>query len=226
MMRAWPHKFWTMWGPGWNIRERVAHTPGCWAERGGASFFSESFAGKNCNINWLSGGTNGPGFTDASLKSDGAPAVFGTDVAVLELCLTKLGRWRKVYHASDGEIASACLAASYNVMRLPRRQWTICTNYEFIACAARGLLPGQGNKGVVFTAPPGSLFTRDLHANKLDGFTMEDVFYLELCVLSELCSNGADLFSREANEPFLCETSESRFTALGETLMGMDVYGG
>ena len=214
-----------MWADtGWSFRDRKAHTPGCWAARGGAHFFSDSFTGKNCNINWLNGGIDGPGFTDASLESDGAPAVFGTDPAILELCLTKLGRWRKVWHASDGELASACLAASYNALRLARRQWNICANHEFVACAARGLLPGQNNKGIVFAAPPGSLFVRDLNANKLDGFTMEDVFYLELCTLSELCSNGADIFALEANEAFFCDTSEPRFTALGETLMGMDVY--
>ena len=36
------------------------------------------------------------------------------------------------------------------------------------------------------------------------GYSTDDIFYLETCVFSEICSNGAEIFRLRAGQPFAC----------------------
>ena len=57
--------------------------------------------------------------------------------------------------------------------------------------------------------PPGGVF----------GYTTDDIFYLETCLLNEICSNTDDLFSVDYGEPFECQFSEDGFNELQRLLL-------
>ncbi len=56
-------------------------------------------------------------------------------------------------------------------------------------------------------------------ANSSAGYTVRDVFFLELCVFRQICSNGADVFRLRAGEPFHCRFSHKGFTELQNLLL-------
>lgn len=120
------------------------------------------------------------------------------------------------------QVAFTCLEAQQNVLRLGRSLWDICTNFEFVGCAARGKLPRQTRARINFATPPGQLWIRDLKPETTIGYVMEDVLYLETCVLNELCENGEEMFHLQSGEGFECETSRERFEAFGQLMMSMD----
>ena len=217
-MRMRGTKLWSMWDDvSWGARP--PGKPGCWSGRGGSQFFADAFAGGHCDRNWLEGWVDeGPTFT-----AD-APALMGKDPAILEFCLRKLGRWRKIWFAKDAELARACMDANQNVLRVHSRErpWDICSNFEFVACAARGNLPRQGLARIEFATAPGSLPIDDLQNDKTDQYRMEDVLYLEVCILNELCANNQRLFALQAGEGFLCESSRKKFDAFRDLMMGLD----
>ena len=103
-------------------------------------------------------------------------------------------------------------------------------------CAAKGLLPGQpSNRSLLFARAP-----RDLHpegetgkplgkccgfaeagavARGGLGYATDDIFYLETCVFSQICSNGAELFRLRAGQPWACAFDEERFDELRRLLV-------
>merc|ERR1711965_275605 len=104
-----------------------------------------------------------------------APTLMGNDQGILEFCLRKVGRWRRVWFAKDEELAGTCLQANANVLRLHSREhpWNICTNFQFVGCAARGQLPRQGSPRIDFATAPQDLWVRDLAAERTNGYRME-----------------------------------------------------
>lgn len=206
-----------MWdGIAWGARS--IGTPGCWSGRGADGFFAAAFTGSNCARNWLEGTIDGARFREGVA----APAVMGNDPAILEYCLGKVGRWRRVWFAKNEELAGTCLEANQNVLRLGRRLWDICVNFEFVACASHGLLPSQGSPSITFATAPGDLWIRDLAPEKTNGYRMEDVLYLETCILNELCANGEEMFALKPGETFVCATDEARFRAFGQLMATLE----
>lgn len=212
MMRDRNHKFWSMWDS-WSFGTRRRGTPGCWDASGGRAFFDRMKTGDGCHGPWMLGGR---AFTAP------APALMGFDPAILEFCLTKLGRWHKVWFAQNDEIADQCFKANENILRVPQRDWNICVNVRWQACAATGNLPSQQSNVIQFATPPNTLTLDELDGAKMDGYRMEDVYYLELCVLNEICANGADIFSMEPNDGFQCEHSAERFDAFRDLMLALD----
>ena len=214
MLRDPNSKFWAMWDDrAWGMR---AHgTPGCWAHRGGAAFFADAYEGGACNINWLDGYQQG--FEDG----DQSPALMGHDPQILEFCLSKLGRSRRVWFAHNEELAEQCRAAHENVLRLQRSKWDICINFVFVTCAATGRLPGQGSKQINFATPPGSLKMQDF-VDDTHGYSMGDVTFFEYCILSEICANSDDLFRVQPDEPFFCQHSRERYDVFRDLMMSLD----
>ncbi len=51
------------------------------------------------------------------------------------------------------------------------------------------------------------------------GYTVRDIFFLELCVFRQICSNGADVFMLKAGEPFQCKFSHKGFAELQNLLL-------
>ena len=46
--------------------------------------------------------------------------------------------------------------------------------------------------------------------------TTDDIYYLEICLINEICENGADVFKTDGGQAFRCKFSDTRFRALQE----------
>ena len=100
-------------------------------------------------------------------------------------------------------------------------------------CAAKGLLPSQSSRKIVFARAPNTVrmdgsppfgvcsgFTdRACDVRRGIGFANDDIYYLEVCLYSQICANGDALFGVKAGEVFFCEFSESGFRRLQAVLL-------
>ena len=48
---------------------------------------------------------------------------------------------------------------------------------------------------------------------------LQDIFFLELCIFSEICANSEQLFRTAAGEDFECVLSRHGFYSLRDTLL-------
>ena len=51
------------------------------------------------------------------------------------------------------------------------------------------------------------------------GYATDDIFYLEVCVYNQICSNGHELFTRSVGQPFFCDFEATRFRKLQDIIM-------
>jgi hypothetical protein len=145
-----------------------------------------------------------------------------------------------------GVVAKACVVASSNILNMVGRRvpYNLCRNLEWQMCAVKGRLPSQNvEAGIIFADAPASLEVRpwaedgtataggncsalahsrhpkkELHVNR-SGYSVSDVFYLEVCIFQEVCSNGADLFRLGVGESFHCKFSHRGFQQLRDLLL-------
>jgi hypothetical protein len=52
-----------------------------------------------------------------------------------------------------------------------------------------------------------------------DGFATDDVYYLEVCLFSFLCSNREELFTIGTHDFFVCEFDDDKFDELQQLLL-------
>ena len=219
------HKFWSMWGRQ-AFAKRGATDPACWGTGADAdTFFSMLGEGSQCDVNWYEG-AEGP-LGDPTLRprfTRQAPALLGFDESILGRCNEIIGvdepvRWGHNFNrAQNNEVAHSCEEANQNILRLlsSRQPWNMCQNLRWMMCAVRGLLPGQQDVyRISFATAPKSLSLAQVNA-RVSGryFPVGDVFYLELCLLSQLCSNREELFEVEAAAPFECDVDMARYREL------------
>jgi len=101
------------------------------------------------------------------------------------------------------------------------------------ACAAQGLLPGQGGLDIVFAHAPKNLdYSRSSERLgkctgwsqpgyefcKQAGFATDSIFFLEVCLFHQICKNGAELFELDEGDHFRCEWDPEAFAELEEIL--------
>lgn len=100
-----------------------------------------------------------------------------------------------------------------------------CRNFEWQMCAALGKLRGQTTRTIVFAAAPATLEvdgTRPLGrcggfapaGCQPLGYSNDDIFFLEVCIYSLVCSNRDELFLLRAGQPFTCQLDEAGFWRL------------
>jgi len=221
-----------MWSAdGWGVME--AGTPACWeVSRGNwgndkvaaATFFQEIASAKYCGMDWFYGlagrpvGDGGPDFA-----GEDAPALLGFDDSIARYCMN---------HAPpfDGDYnQGVCIDASLNILALNGGYfpYNLCRNLEWQACAAMGKLKQQASGEIRFADAPSSLDPEELlgecdgyfpNDRNMHGYANDDIFYLEICLLNQLCLNGDSLFSLEAGEPFHCNFSVPRLWELAGLL--------
>ena len=98
----------------------------------------------------------------------------------------------------------------------------MCQNLEWLLCAASGRLPGQGSRKIHFADAPKSL---DTHNDFWEGgqwearYAVGDVFYLEVCMLSQVCKNAHELFTVGVGAYFECELEPGRVDELKAILL-------
>ena len=130
-----------------------------------------------------------------------------------------------------------------------RVPYNLCRNLEWQMCAVSGKLPSQpvGDRSIRFANAPRQLDVEPLariasrrrgqsgearrtrncspesvtsDGKKRLGYSLPDIFHLEVCLFNQVCTNGAALFDLAVGEPFVCDFSPQRFAALAETLLG------
>ena len=84
-------------------------------------------------------------------------------------------------------------------------------------CGAKGTLPGQGSRTIRFAHAPKYLEPNsgDVPIGNCEGYAPEgcgddgyassDIFFMEACVYSMMCSNREQLWNLEADEDFVCD---------------------
>ena len=209
MMRTPGHVFQQMWAArGWDVM-RPSEKP-CWADPQSANasatrralYAEEVAAGTNCKMSWSSRQRGALRRIHTSASSGPFAAVIGLMHDVSRLCKVRPGN----------PAAKTCRAMGLHV--LSRRDgstpYNMCHNFEWLVCAAKGMLEHQVEGAFSIATSPKYL---DLDEHPLGhcrgstfpvaprqgsraafGYTARDVYAFEICALSEICSNGHELF--------------------------------
>ena len=77
----------------------------------------------------------------------------------------------------------------------------------------------MGNGDIIFTYKPSALDIGLL--NDHDGYHENDLYYLEVCALNELCGNYEEIFRAEVGETFRCRVDAERWAAAAEDLRAL-----
>ena len=184
--------------------------------------------------------------TDIHFKLDpdgkaSAPALLGFDEHKDLYCAHEAGHHGKP--AEMGHRTVECISANVNTMSLGLAnrdiyatektvanieaympEYNMCTHLEWLMCAARGRLPGQGSTAIRFATKPQDVFINEGGQHPLGscsgesnhprgcghtGFSSSDVFYLEVCTLSQICKNWWKIFFMEPGGEFHCDLTDS-----------------
>jgi len=206
-------------------------TAACWERQRDAPdqaiptdrYFEDTLAGRHCYMNWYEGNDGQLGQEDDIPWFDGpAPPLLGFDESINEVCQGSNGQ----------DHAAACVRSGYNILSLygSRMPYNICRNLEWMVCAAQGKVPGQGDDRVIrFAKAPNTLelsglgqcrgwVPEDRPAGFVFGYATADIFYLEACLFSQICSNHEELFSLDVGQDFVCDFSIERFATLQQIL--------
>lgn len=201
------HVFRSFWGAPW-----LRMYPLCMpleSRQHMAEWAAEMEAGVTCDRNWFAGSPGGcvdqsvlPVFTRP------APAAIGFDNTLAERCADGLG---PPIPAAHGEHKRACIERNYNVLSLfsAAPSYDMCRNLEWLVCAAKGALPGQRGEGIVADPPPQHvsldvLWEQSMLRGAAGRYSPSAIYPLEVCALSALCANGAELFRLGEGEQFRC----------------------
>ena len=130
-----------------------------------------------------------------------------------------------------------CTRANLNILNLiaGRVPYNICRNLEWQVCASQGQVPGQGGRRIRFSFAPQDMNPDLIRGHNLGkcggwhpakvptggvfGYTNDDIFFLEVCLFNEMCSNTDALFNVRSGEDFVCEFSTAGFAQLQALLL-------
>jgi len=224
----WGAEPWKKWDANKGIdgscftRKRDEH----WRSQQAYTFFQQALAGTHCGTNWYEGnaGALGDAHTIPTFKHP-APALLGFDEAIDDYCSQMGGR------GVHGH-AEACIQANLNILSLyaDRVPYNICRNFEWQICAAQGRIPGQGGRTLIFSKAPKELdfFASPrlghckgwspINCERDNGYATDSIFFLEICLYSEVCSNRRELFDLEVGQPWECVFDEQAFWQLSQIL--------
>jgi hypothetical protein len=188
-------------------------------------YFEQVQSGQHCNTNWYEGNSGQLGLPNTIPTFEHpAPALLGFDEAIDQYCTSKGG---------SGGHARACIRASLNILSLygHRLPYNICRNYEWQVCAALGRIPGQNSRAILFAKAPSSLDFlgsprlghcsgwSPMKCRGQDGYATDSIFFLEVCLYSQICTNGHQLFELEVGQPWQCDFDDDAFWRLSYVLM-------
>ena len=139
----------------------------------------------------------------------------------------------------DSSIERECTHASRTVLSMADEDYNSCRNLEWQVCAAKGRVVGQRTPRIVFATAPsqvhldgrhglpafGACTGHAPHGCGSVGFANDDIFFMELCAYSKICSNREQLFGLKAGEPFTCEVDPVGIRELQSLLLKANVHG-
>ena len=131
-----------------------------------------------------------------------------------------------------GYCHDACDWVNVNILALfGGTPYNTCRNFEWQMCAVRGLLNWQGDGSIAFARAPKTMWLdgyppfghcsgwTDAPCNDQIGFANDDIFYLEVCLFSQVCKNNAAMFQLEVGENFFCDLDVDGFNNLKRILL-------
>ena len=215
MLRERDAKFWTMWGynmQGWTTRHSNKERA-CWGSSASAAtrYFEQAASGSKCSQDW------GPTKFDA-------PAIFGFADTMKDYCKSHGGN-------GNNDLQGACSEAKFNILRVGG--WNMCKNMEWMFCAIKGRLLQGGKEGshggaIVFSKAPKELdlapFSKGTYFRCCGDYAESDIYYLEVCVLNEMCSNRNELFALNAGDTFHCHFDTAQYASMQEGLQKHELY--
>jgi len=218
LFRDRSHLFRRMWGA--NSREQnhkgddacwVRNRWAAWESQPVEQYFEDISSGKYCEkTDWYEGFQGSHGWFGAS-----APALLGFDADIHMFC-------------NDN-----CDAAGYNILAIfsSRTPYNTCRNFEWQMCAVLGLLNWQADREIVFARAPNTVYLdgyppfghcsgyTDNFCSDTVGFANDDIFYLEVCLFSQVCSNAQQMFKLGVGDRFVCDFDRLGFEELKRQLL-------
>ena len=192
-MRRRDHKFYSIWAErGWSVRRPGEEA--CW---GNGNWFDWVARTENCRQNWG--------------RNLVAPTVFGFKESMEGYCNDATGDG---WHYNGG-LEWACGRANLNILRTG--QWNMCRNAEWMICIIKN--DGAGGDGtIIFSFAPSLLDMTDYSRYVGGGYSENDIYYLEVCTLNEMCLNYEEIFNAKVGDPFVCQFDPVRWKAYGEDM--------
>lgn len=146
------------------------------------------------------------------------------------------GAFNTLYNKAHAEMRSNLPMLRRGSLYGDRVPYNVCRNLEWQVCAAQGMLPGQGGRVLKFAKAPATLqplggggkplgqccgwVPPDMNPlGGIFGYATDDIYYLEACVLSQICQNSEELFQLAVGDPFICDFSREKFVELQELLL-------
>ncbi|KAL1498949.1 hypothetical protein AB1Y20_013470 [Prymnesium parvum] len=139
--------------------------------------------------------------------------------------------------------AAHCRRANMNILTLVDKTelpYNMCRNLEWQVCAARGQLPGQQRPLIRFAVAPrdldvspesrrplgacGGWHPPEAPTRGIFGFTNDDIFFLEVCIFTQICTNGQEIFALKAGDTFTCQYSAAGLEKLTQLLRSPPVF--
>lgn len=178
-------------------------------EQPASKYFEDIFAGTNCwGTDWYEDAHTG---NHGNFREWRAPALLGFDSDIGAFC------------------GGNCDSKNRNVLNMfGHIRYNMCRNFEWQMCAALGKLKGQNSRSIQFAWPPGVL-SMDPAAGVFGtchgytdapckmpsiGFANDDIYYLEVCLYSQVCANRDNLFALERGQDFECQIDKAAFAEL------------
>lgn len=106
-----------------------------------------------------------------------------------------------------------------------------CQNVEWMTCAVKGRLAfpwkekGANPNGgeIIFSLAPKDLdlhpFNQGTYPRCCGDYAENDIYYLEVCVLSEMCANSDEMWRLNVGDTFRCELSETKWRSMRQALL-------
>ena len=112
----------------------------------------------------------------------------------------------------------------------------MCRNVEWMLCAVHGRLatrykdsrspaPAKGGE-IEFSLAPKDMEMAPFDENTLPrccgDYAEDDIYYLEVCVLNEVCANSDEMWTIDVGVPWTCQLSDERYRGLQQVLQGLE----
>ena len=129
--------------------------------------------------------------------------------------------------------SEVCVNANVNILSLYGNviPYNTCRNFEWQLCAAKGMLPGQGARVQFAYAPRylkpffgerplGSCAGYMPMGCGRNGYASSDIFYLEVCVFDQICSNRDEMWALDVGDDWTCDMDLGGFQQLRRWVLG------
>jgi len=185
-----------------------------WVDQPANLFFDDILSGRHCrSTDWYEGSATG---NFGNFWKPQNPALLGFDNDIKGHC--------------DGN----CDNAGFNILNLfGHVPYNMCRNFEWQMCAALGELDGQNTRTIRFAWPPNTMsmdpsqgvfgrcagYTDAPCDMPYVGFANDDIYYLEICLFSQVCADRDKLFHLARGEDFQCDIDNEAFSQLQQWLL-------